>query len=115
MNELLLVVADIKLAVDVALGTVVVNLNCESLGAVTGEGIKNGLSGNVDATEVGAFFPDNFQPCAEGTAVGVGLSSDGEVEFPAGIILGNLGSGIKAEVNNIDLAAEIVGHEITGS
>lgn len=115
LDEILLVVADVELTVDVTLGAIVVNLNGESLGAVAGEGVKNGLAGNGNTTEILTFFPDDIQPSGEGAAVAVGLSSDGEVKGPA--VFGTLnGSGaVEAEVNNIDLAVESVLNNVAGS
>lgn len=71
MHELLLVIADVELTVDVTLSAIVVNFNGESLGAVASERINNSLAGNGNTTEVSAIFPDDIQPCGEGTAVAV--------------------------------------------
>lgn len=50
---------------------------------------------------------DDVQPCADGTAVAVGLSSDGEIEGIAASVLNGM-SANKAEINNVDLAVEVV-------
>lgn len=50
---------------------------------------------------------DDVQPCADGTAVAVGLSSDGEIEGIAVSVLNGSGAN-KAEINNVDLAVEVV-------
>ena len=105
-------VADVELTVDIAGGAIEVSLNGEGLGAVTVEGIDDAVVGDRDGAQVGVLVIDEVHRGGESTALGVVHGADGEVEFPAAILIGEGSGTVEAEVDNVDLAVRSDGSNV---
>lgn len=108
LDDLLSAVADVELTVNVTGSAIVVSLNGESLLAIAVEGVDESFAGDVDATHVGSLVKDEVHPGREGSAVGVGLHANGEVEVPSVVFVSNRSSIKKTEVHNVDAAVKLV-------